>query len=205
VRNKCVFPSERDGNSARRHRPGAARSVLGLDDLIPVGRALHEIAKNPCSQLISVSARAIPTHVAFPCFSRHCSDGDVVVGVDLRRLVQVEQLVVVVPLAAGDGPAHVVQGDLRAFFSPAYSFARQESWSCNCRQRMCVYVLYSTYLNVVGMGTKLLGVLRKTLRWSSTDQMFKKSGFLNGKRKENGKTDGNGNNNRNGGGNGKRV
>jgi hypothetical protein len=47
------------------------------------------------------------------------------------------------------------------------------------------------------MGSKLLGVLRKTLRWFSTGQMFKtliinKIDFLNGKRKENEKTDGNG-------------
>jgi hypothetical protein len=42
------------------------------------------------------------------------------------------------------------------------------------------------------MGPTLLGVPRKTLRWSSTGQMFKKR-FLNGKRrKENGKTGGNG-------------
>jgi hypothetical protein len=39
---------------------------------------------------------------------------------------------------------------------------------------ICVYVRYRTYLNAVGMGSKLLGVLRRTLRWSSTVQMFKK-------------------------------
>jgi hypothetical protein len=39
---------------------------------------------------------------------------------------------------------------------------------------VCVYVRYKTYLNVVGMGSKLLGVLRRTLRWSSKSQKFKK-------------------------------
>jgi hypothetical protein len=33
---------------------------------------------------------------------------------------------------------------------------------------------YRTYLNVVGMGSKWLGVLRRTLRWSSNSQKFKK-------------------------------
>jgi hypothetical protein len=37
---------------------------------------------------------------------------------------------------------------------------------------VCVSVRYRTYRNVVGMGSKLLGVLRKTLRWSSTGQML---------------------------------
>jgi hypothetical protein len=37
-----------------------------------------------------------------------------------------------------------------------------------------VYVRYRTYLNIVGMGSKLLGVLRKTLRWSSKSQKLKK-------------------------------
>jgi hypothetical protein len=37
-----------------------------------------------------------------------------------------------------------------------------------------VSVRYRTYLNVVGMGSKLLGVLRRTLRWSSNSQKFKK-------------------------------
>jgi hypothetical protein len=39
---------------------------------------------------------------------------------------------------------------------------------------VCVYVRYRTYLNVVGMGSKLLGVLRRTLQWSSKSQKFKK-------------------------------
>jgi hypothetical protein len=39
---------------------------------------------------------------------------------------------------------------------------------------VCVSVRYRTYLNVVRMGSKLLGVLRKTLQWSSNGQMFKK-------------------------------
>jgi hypothetical protein len=39
---------------------------------------------------------------------------------------------------------------------------------------VCVSVRYRTQLNVVGMGSKLLGVLRKTLRWSSNSQKFKK-------------------------------
>jgi hypothetical protein len=39
---------------------------------------------------------------------------------------------------------------------------------------LCVYVRYRSYLNVVGMGSKLLGVLRRTLRWSSNSQKFKK-------------------------------
>jgi hypothetical protein len=39
---------------------------------------------------------------------------------------------------------------------------------------VCVSVRYRTYLNIVGMGSKLLGVLRKTLQWSSNGQMFKK-------------------------------
>jgi hypothetical protein len=74
---------------------------------------------------------------------------------------------------------------------------------------VCVFVSYRTYLNVVGMVSNLLGILIKTLRWSSIDQMLKKPYFktsvlLNGERKDNGKTDGDGNNNRNGGGNGKR-
>jgi hypothetical protein len=43
---------------------------------------------------------------------------------------------------------------------------------------VCVSVRYGTYLNVVGMGSKLLGVLRKTLRWSSTSQMYKKNLIL---------------------------
>jgi hypothetical protein len=38
----------------------------------------------------------------------------------------------------------------------------------------CVYVRYRSYLNVVGMGSKLLGVLRRNLRWSSNSQKFKK-------------------------------
>jgi hypothetical protein len=37
-----------------------------------------------------------------------------------------------------------------------------------------VYVRYRSYLNVVGMGSKLLGVLRTTLQWSSNSQKFKK-------------------------------
>jgi hypothetical protein len=62
---------------------------------------------------------------------------------------------------------------------------------------MCVWVSvrYRTYLNVVGIGSQLLGVLRRTLRWSSTRQMFKKLFFLNGfideKPTRNGKMDGN--------------
>jgi hypothetical protein len=39
---------------------------------------------------------------------------------------------------------------------------------------VCVSVRYRTSLNVVGMGLKLLGVIRRTLRWSSTGKMFKK-------------------------------
>jgi hypothetical protein len=42
---------------------------------------------------------------------------------------------------------------------------------------VCVSVRYRTYLNVVGTGSKLLEVLRKALRWSSTGQMFKKTYF----------------------------
>jgi hypothetical protein len=42
---------------------------------------------------------------------------------------------------------------------------------CVC---VCVYVRYRTNLNVVGMGSKLLGVLGRTLRWSSDGQKFKK-------------------------------
>jgi hypothetical protein len=42
---------------------------------------------------------------------------------------------------------------------------------------VCVSVRYRTYLNVVGIGSKLLGVLRRTLRWSSNSQKFKKSFF----------------------------
>jgi hypothetical protein len=60
---------------------------------------------------------------------------------------------------------------------------------------VCVSVRYRTYLNVAGMDPKLLGVLRKTLRWSSTSQMFKKlikkMVFLNEKRTRTGKMDGN--------------
>jgi hypothetical protein len=56
-----------------------------------------------------------------------------------------------------------------------------------------VCVRYRTYLNVVGMGSKLLGVLRRTLRWSSNSQKLKnlilKIGFLNEKHKRSGKTD----------------
>jgi hypothetical protein len=44
---------------------------------------------------------------------------------------------------------------------------------------VCVYVRYRTYLNVVGMGSKLLGVLRRTLRWSFNSQKFKKTHFEN--------------------------
>jgi hypothetical protein len=72
-------------------------------------------------------------------------------------------------------------------------------------ESVCVSVRYRTYLNVVEMGSKLLGVLRKTLRWSSNGQMFKKlslknrffqmgNGRITGKRT--------GNKNRNGGGTG---
>jgi hypothetical protein len=39
---------------------------------------------------------------------------------------------------------------------------------------LCVYVRYRSYLNVVGIDSKLLGVLRRTLRWSSNSQKFKK-------------------------------
>jgi hypothetical protein len=56
-------------------------------------------------------------------------------------------------------------------------------------------VRYRTYLNIVRINSKLLGILRETLRWSSTGQMFKTLFllvFLNGKRKKNGKTGGNG-------------
>jgi hypothetical protein len=73
--------------------------------------------------------------------------------------------------------------------------------SNNIKGKFCVYVCvsvrYRTSLNVVGMGSQLLGELRRTLRWSSTGKMlkknyFKKWSFLNGKLKENGKTEGNG-------------
>jgi hypothetical protein len=37
-----------------------------------------------------------------------------------------------------------------------------------------VYFRYRTYLNVVGMGSKLLGILRGTLWWFSTSQMLKR-------------------------------
>jgi hypothetical protein len=62
---------------------------------------------------------------------------------------------------------------------------------------VCEYVRYRTYLNVVGMGSKLLGVLKGTLRWFSTGQMFKKlilkiRVFVNMKWTGNGKTDQNG-------------
>jgi hypothetical protein len=43
---------------------------------------------------------------------------------------------------------------------------------------MCMNV-YRTYLNVVGMGSKLLGILSWTPRWFSTGQMFKKPLLLN--------------------------
>jgi hypothetical protein len=71
-----------------------------------------------------------------------------------------------------------------------------------------VYVRYRTYLNVVGMGSKLLGVLRRTLRWSSNSQKFKKvilkiQFFKTRNAKEAGKQTGTGNSN--GGGNGKRL
>jgi hypothetical protein len=74
---------------------------------------------------------------------------------------------------------------------------------------VCVSVRNRTYLNVVRMGSKLLGVLRKTLRWSSTGQilknnLFKKFGFFKRethKKRENGM----GTRNRNGGGNGRCV
>jgi hypothetical protein len=73
---------------------------------------------------------------------------------------------------------------------------------------VCVYVRYRTYLNVVGMGSKLLGVLRRTLRWSSNSQKFKKLilkiwFFLARNAKEVGKQTGTVNSN--GGGNGKRL
>jgi hypothetical protein len=73
---------------------------------------------------------------------------------------------------------------------------------------VCVYVCYRNYLNVVGMGSKLLGVLRRNLRWSSNSQKFKKThfenlGFLTRNAKEAGKQTGTGNSN--GGGNGKRL
>jgi hypothetical protein len=44
---------------------------------------------------------------------------------------------------------------------------------------VCVYVRYRTYLNVVGMDSKLLGVLRRTLRWPSNSQKLKKPHFEN--------------------------
>jgi hypothetical protein len=43
--------------------------------------------------------------------------------------------------------------------------------------RVCVYVRYRTHLNVVGMGSKLLGVLGKILRWSFTGQILKNNLF----------------------------
>jgi hypothetical protein len=69
-----------------------------------------------------------------------------------------------------------------------------------------VYVRYRTYLNVVGMGLKLLGALKRTLRWSSNSQKFKKLilkiwFFQTRKAKEAEKQTGTGNSN--GGGNGK--
>jgi hypothetical protein len=88
--------------------------------------------------------------------------------------------------------------------------------------RVCVSVRYRTHLNVVGMGSKLLGVLRKTLRWSSNSQKFKKlflknRVFKTANGRKMGKRTETGNKNRcwggnetgarkgNGGGNGKRV
>jgi hypothetical protein len=43
---------------------------------------------------------------------------------------------------------------------------------------VCVSVRYRTYLNIIRMGSKLLGVLRKTLRWFPTGQMLKKQLIL---------------------------
>jgi hypothetical protein len=81
---------------------------------------------------------------------------------------------------------------------------------------LCVYIRYRTYLNVIGMGSKLLGVLGRTLRWSSNSQKFKKLILTiwifkreTQKKQENrrgGKTvTGAGTGNSNGGGNGKRL
>jgi hypothetical protein len=42
---------------------------------------------------------------------------------------------------------------------------------------VCVYVRYRTYLNVVGMSSKLLGVLRRTLVWFFTSKKLKKQIF----------------------------
>jgi hypothetical protein len=78
---------------------------------------------------------------------------------------------------------------------------------CLC---VCVSVSYRTHLNVVGMGPTLLGVVRKTLWWSSTGQMFKKlilkkSVFFYGKWKngrDREKTPGTGAGTRNGAGKG---
>jgi hypothetical protein len=55
------------------------------------------------------------------------------------------------------------------------------------------------------MGSKLVGVLKKTLRWFFTGQMLKnlkKSGFLNGKTDGSGKKTRNGSGKENGGGKG---
>jgi hypothetical protein len=80
---------------------------------------------------------------------------------------------------------------------------------CVC---VCVYVRYRTNLNVVGMGSKLLGVLGRTLRWSSDGQKFKKLilkklFFFTRNAKEAGKQTETGNSNGGGnvGGNGKRL
>jgi hypothetical protein len=84
---------------------------------------------------------------------------------------------------------------------------------CVC---VCVYVRYRTYLNVVGMGSTLLGVLRRTLRWSSKSQKFKKLILKiwffkreTQKKRENGRgwetVTGAGTGNSKGGGNGKRL
>jgi hypothetical protein len=73
---------------------------------------------------------------------------------------------------------------------------------------VCVSVRYRTYLNIVGMGSKLLGDLERPCSGpplvKCLKTLFEKSGFLNGEQKENGLTDGSGNKNRNGGGNGNR-
>jgi hypothetical protein len=55
-----------------------------------------------------------------------------------------------------------------------FRITKRKNKSNYIKGKFCVYVRYRTYLNVVGMGSKLLGVLRRTLRWSSNSQKFKK-------------------------------